>query len=142
MKQEDTSQRSVLGIKAKLLLAFCSLAGLTAIASTVAWFVFVRIDASVTRVTAESLPGMVGALNLAEKSAEIAATAPAIMASNSEAERALEQTKLEEKTQDLAVLIENLDALSTDRTIELSEIAELFAARLVDLSSPSRSAFD
>src|SRR5262249_18585608 len=85
------------GIKAKLFLAFCSLAGLTAIASAVAWYVFGEIDHAVTRVTVDSVPGTIAALSLAEKSAEIAATAPALMASDSQEERALQQEKLEER---------------------------------------------
>ena len=76
----DKQRSTRYGIKAKLFLAFCSLAGLTAIASAVAWYVFGEIDHAVTRVTVESVPGTITALSLAEKSAEMAATAPALMA--------------------------------------------------------------
>jgi hypothetical protein len=69
------SQISKFGIKAKLFLAFFALAALTALASAVAWY----IDRAVTRVTVESVPGIVIALSSAEKSAEIAAGAPALM---------------------------------------------------------------
>ncbi|MGH6803382.1 MAG: hypothetical protein ACREC3_08440, partial [Methyloceanibacter sp.] len=55
------------GIKAKLFLAFFSLAGLTAVASAVAWYVFRDIDRAVTRVTVESVPGIITALSSAEK---------------------------------------------------------------------------
>src|SRR6478736_5480105 len=71
------SQNSQFGIKAKLFLAFFSLAALTALASAVAWYVFRDIDRAVTRITVESVPGIVIALSSAEKSAEIAAAAPA-----------------------------------------------------------------
>jgi hypothetical protein len=67
------SQISKFGIKAKLFLAFFSLAALTALASAVAWYVFRDIDRAVTRVTVESVPGIITALSAAEKSAEIAA---------------------------------------------------------------------
>ena len=73
------SQISKFGIKAKLFLAFFSLAALTALASAIAWYVFRDIDRAVTRVTVESVPGIVIALSSAEKSAEIAAAAPALM---------------------------------------------------------------
>jgi phosphoglycerate-specific signal transduction histidine kinase len=92
----DTSRRSRFGIKAKLFLAFFFLAGLTAVASAVAWYVFRDIDRAVTRVTVESIPGIITALSSAEKSAEIAAAAPALMAVGSQEERVLEQAKLEE----------------------------------------------
>src|SRR6188472_800886 len=62
----DTQRRTRFGIKAKLFLAFCSLAGLTTVASLVAWYVFGEIDHAVTRVTVESVPGTIAALSLAE----------------------------------------------------------------------------
>ena len=95
---KQRSTRSGNGIKVKLFLAFCSLAGLTAIASAVAWYVFGEIDHAVTRVTVESVPGTITALSLAEKSAEMAATAPALMASDSQEERVLQQENLEART--------------------------------------------
>src|SRR5262249_30150837 len=45
-------------------------------------------------ITAESIVGMAASLRLAEKSAEITATAPALIASRSEEERAKEQERL------------------------------------------------
>ena len=106
----NTQRRSRFGIKAKLFFAFFSLAGLTAVASAVAWYVFRDIDRAVTRVTVESVPGIISALSLAEKSAEIAATAPALMASDSQEERVLEQAKLEERAGALLALIDDLKA--------------------------------
>ena len=61
--------RSVLGIKAKLFLAFCGMAGFTILAAAIAWFAFVTIERSVHRITAESVPAMAISLRLAEKSA-------------------------------------------------------------------------
>ena len=70
------SGKAPLGIKAKLFLAFGGMAMLTVGASAVAWYAFTDIDRSVTRITAESIVGMAASLRLAEKSAEITATAP------------------------------------------------------------------
>src|SRR5215472_18797760 len=89
------SQISKFGIKAKLFLAFFTLAALTASASAVAWYVFRDIDRAVTRVTVESVPGIITALSSAEKSAEIAAAAPALMAAGNQGERVSEDAKLE-----------------------------------------------
>jgi PAS domain S-box-containing protein len=132
----DTQRRSRFGIKAKLFLAFCSLAGLTAVASAVAWSAFGHIDRSVRRVTVESVPGMISALSLAEKSAEIAATAPALMASGSQEERVLEQENLEERAQALIALIDDLNASNVppERTITLSNIEQEITARLKELN--------
>lgn len=132
----DTQRRSRFGIKAKLFLAFCSLAGLTAVASAVAWTAFGHIDRSVTRVTAESIPGMITALSLAEKSAEIAATAPALMTSATQEERVLEQARLEERAQALTALIEALNAsnVAPERMIALSSIESQITAKLNELN--------
>src|SRR5271169_354157 len=49
------TQHSRFGIKTKLFLAFFSLAGLTVLASAIAWYVFRDIERAVTRVTVESV---------------------------------------------------------------------------------------
>ncbi len=123
-------------IKAKLFFAFCSFAALTAVASVVAWYVFGEIDRAVTRVTDESVPGIIAALNMAEKSTEIAATAPALMASATQEERVLEQEKLAERARVLVALIDDLKApsVSPERTIALSNIAREITAKLQELN--------
>jgi adenylate cyclase len=129
-------RRSRFGIKAKLFLAFFSLAGLTAVASAVAWYVFRDIDRAVTRVTVESVPGIITALSSAEKSAEIAAAAPALMAVGSQEERVLEQAKLEEGARALVALIDDLNAANVpkERTIALSNIEREIRAKLEELN--------
>lgn len=124
------------GIKAKLFLAFSLLACLTAVASAVAWSVFGHIDRSVTHVTVESVPGMVTALSLAEKSAELAATAPALMAVDNQEERVGEQAKLEESARALAALIDDLKAsnVAPERTAALSSIEKDITAALKKLN--------
>jgi len=132
----DTQRRSRFGIKAKLFLTFFSLAGLTAVASGVAWYVFRDIDRAVTRVTVESVPGIITALSSAEKSAEIAAAAPALMAVGSQEERVLEQAKLEEGARALVALIDDLNASNVpqERTIALSNIEREITAKLKELN--------
>jgi adenylate cyclase len=132
----DTERPVRYGIKAKLLLAFCSLAGLTAVASGVAWYVFGEIDHAVTRVMVESVPGTLTALSLAEKSAQMAATAPALMASDSQEERVLEQAKLDERARALVSLIGDLKAsnVAPERTTALSNIEQKITAKLEELN--------
>src|SRR5262245_14471748 len=137
MSAAGDKQRSTrYGIKAKLFLAFCSLAGLTTVASLVAWYVFAEIDHAVTRVTVESVPGTITALNVAEKSAELAATAPALMASDNQEQRVLEQTKLEERARSLVALINDLKSsnVAPERTIALSNIEQKITAKLAELN--------
>ncbi len=125
------------GIKVKLFLAFFSLAGLTALASVIAWYVFHNIDRAVTRVTVESVPGIVSALSAAEKSAEIAATAPALMAVGSQEERVLEEAKMEERARALVTLIKDLIAskLSPEKALALSKIEQEVAAKIKELNT-------
>src|SRR5215467_7728173 len=134
---DDMRRRSQLGIKAKLFLAFFTLAGLTAVASAVAWYVFYDIDRAVRHVTVESVPSIIAALSAAEKSAEIAAAAPALMSIGSQEERVLEGAKLEERARALASLIDNLIAskVPQERTIALSNIERETTAKLKELNA-------
>jgi hypothetical protein len=129
--------RSIFGIKAKLFLAFCAMAGFTISAAAIAWFAFVAIERSVERITAGSIPAMAVSLRLAEKSAEIAAAAPALMASADQVERVLAQTRLEERSRELAGLTQELEATGIEpETVEaLAEIQEQITAGLVALNA-------
>jgi PAS domain S-box-containing protein len=128
---------SALGIKTRLFLAFCGMAALTIIASAVAWYAFIDIDASVTRITADSMPDMVASLRLAEKGAEIAASAPSLVASASQEDRRREQNKLEQKTNELTSLTDALGAagVAQDRIASLRGIERQIAARLRELDT-------
>ena len=133
----NNARPAAFGIKANLFLAFGVLAGLTVAACAVAWSVFNDIDRSVTHVTQESIPSMVTSLRLAEMSAEIAATAPAIMASASQEERVREQVRLDGRAQALKALIEDLKATEAAPEIFVSLIgfAEQMTARLAELNT-------
>src|SRR5262245_39083265 len=130
--------KSALGIKAKLFLAFGGMALLTAAASAVAWYAFAYIDKSVTRITAESIAGMGASLHLAEKSAEITATAPALIASRNENERLQQHKSIVQKLNELSAMNDELKTTgvaeaSLDSLIEIegriaSELKELDGA--------------
>jgi len=131
------SRSAIFGIKAKLFLAFGVLAALTVAATIVGWTVFNNIDRSVKRVTRESIPSMVTSLQLAELSAEIAATAPAIMASRSQEDRVTEQIRLDDRAQALGALIKDLKASTAEPDVlaSLSGFAEEIAVQLAALNS-------
>jgi adenylate cyclase len=131
------SQHGQFGIKAKLFLAFFSLAALTALASAVAWYVFRDIDRAVTRVTVESVPGIIAALSSAEMSAEIAAAAPALMAVGSQEERVSEEAKLEERARALVTLINTLISSNVppEKTLTLSKIEREITTKIKELNS-------
>jgi class 3 adenylate cyclase/phosphoglycerate-specific signal transduction histidine kinase len=116
--------KAALGIKAKLFLAFGGMAMLTVGASAVAWYAFTDIDRSVTRITAESIVGMAASLRLAEKSAEITATAPALIASRSEEERAKEQERLVRRLNEISAVTEGM---------KITGMAEARFANLIEI---------
>jgi class 3 adenylate cyclase/phosphoglycerate-specific signal transduction histidine kinase len=126
------SGKAPLGIKAKLFLAFGGMAMLTVGASAVAWYAFTDIDRSVTRITAESIVGMAASLRLAEKSAEITATAPALIASRSEEERAKEQERLVRRLNEISAVTEGLKVtgMAEARFTNLIEIEGKIAIEL------------
>src|SRR5262245_30687440 len=123
--------RMPFGVKAKLFLAVASLAMLTCVATAVAWYAFTDIDRSVTRITTESLAGMAASLRLAEKSAEIAATAPALVASRNERERAQEQQKLVQRLSELSAAIHELKGgMAEAKLANVMEIERKIATEL------------
>jgi adenylate cyclase len=130
-------QNAQFGIKTKLFVAFFSLATLTALVSAIAWYVFRDIDRAVERVTVESVPGIITALSSAEKSAEIAAAAPALMAVGSQEERVSEQAKLEERARALITLINTLISSNAppEKTLALSTIERETTTKIKELNS-------
>ena len=110
---------------------------LTALASAVAWYVFRDIDRAVTRITVESVPGIVIALSSAERSAEIAAAAPALMTVGSQEDRALEEAKLEERARALVALIKDLISSNVppEKTLALSKIERETTTKIKELNS-------
>jgi PAS domain S-box-containing protein len=127
----------VLGIKAKLFFAFCGMAALTAVASAVAWYAFAAIDRSVMRITEDSMPRMAASLRLAEKAAEIAATAPSLMASTRQEDRRREQAELERKAKELVGLTEALEAtdITKQRIAGLASIEGQITTKLRELDA-------
>jgi hypothetical protein len=86
----------------------------------------------VTRIAAESVARMAASLNLAEKSAEVTATAPALIASRSEEERAQEQERLVRRLSEISAVTEGLKAtgVAEARVADLIEIERNIAAEL------------
>ncbi len=129
----SSAARTRFGIKAKLLLAFAALAGLTAVASAVAWLVFEDTGRAATHLARESLPRIETALTLAQTSGEIAVAAPALMAARSQAERIGEQARLASHTRALEALIQEVEA--TPGSLLVSErLSTLFHSLVLHLA--------
>ncbi len=130
--KQQPAHKVLFDIKTKLLVTLCTLAALTAVASAVAVYGFFLIDRSVSRITAETVPTMAASLHLAEKSAEISAIAPALMASADRFERISEQANLEENLLELSELTRSLktSGIPTDTVNELVKTHELISTQL------------
>ena len=122
------------GIKAKLFLAFGSMAMLTCGASAVAWYAFTDVDRSIAQITAKSVVGMAVSLRLAEKSAEITATAPALIASRSEKEQVQEQDRLVKRLNELSAATEGLKTAGVAEA-SLSNLIEIEGKIATELSA-------
>ncbi len=123
----------VFGIKTKLFLSFVALAALTALASAVAWLVFSQIERAVTVITERSIPEISLALYIAEASADITASAPAITASMDQTERSDRREQLDRAGLQLKELIARWETLgiASDVAAGLSGSADSMAA-LID----------
>ena len=124
MGRKQDGRKATFGIKAELFLAFGAMAMLTAVASAVAWYSFTEIDRSERRINEEGIVGMAASLRLAEKSAELTAMAPAVIASRNEEEQIQEHVKLVQKLNELSALTEGLKA---------TPVAELRFANLIEI---------
>lgn len=140
----DQPRSAIFGIKAKLFLAIGVLAALTVAVTIVGWSVFNNIDRSVKQVTRDSIPSMVASLRLAELSAEIAATAPGIMASHNQEDRVKEQHRLANRTDTLKAFITKLQgsAAAPERIASLSRLASQMASQLAVLNDAVKKRLD
>jgi class 3 adenylate cyclase/phosphoglycerate-specific signal transduction histidine kinase len=130
--RKHDGKKAAFGIKAKLFLAFGGMAMLTAGASAVAWYAFTDVDKSMKRINADSIVGMAASLRLAEKSAEITARAPAVIASRNEEERIQEHERLVQRLSELSAVTEGLKttAVAEARLANLIEIEGKIATEL------------
>ncbi len=130
-EEGEIKNRSGLGlqINGKLFLALSFLAGMSIVAGLIAWYSFDQVSDSTNRITQESLPEMSAALELAEASAEIAASAPDLMADLTLTEHRKSDEELIIRTVELSELIETSSSVFNDPeiTARLQEIEkELF----------------
>lgn len=132
------------GIKFKLFAAFLGLVALTAIAGLVALVVFDETDRAIHHLADDSLPEMVAALRLAEKSAEIAAAAPTIASSSSQAEREDAKASVDTRQQQLVDLTEGLTMLRSDDGMagRLGDAGERMSAELNRLNDAVANQLD
>jgi methyl-accepting chemotaxis protein len=98
--------RRGLTIRARLYLAFGSVAAMTAVASAVAFVSYSHVGATLAQITGEGIPAIKISLRLAKESAEIAAAAPALLTANTSAEMIFAQRELQTKQTELGALVD------------------------------------
>jgi methyl-accepting chemotaxis protein len=104
-----------LGIKGRLFGAFGAVAGLTVLASAVGFVSYSRLGETLNTITGENVPAMDASLRVAKTSAEIAATAPALLAATDQAQTAATLTMLGTKQQELQHWIEAISTTAGGR---------------------------
>jgi methyl-accepting chemotaxis protein len=114
-----------MGIRFKLLSAFAAIAGLTVVATVVAFVSYNILGGSLRRVETESLPGMTHAFMLARQVAELSAISAAIAAAENTDD--LERTKglLESTSEAMQASVLGLAAteIGRDRAVNLQREA-------------------
>ena len=124
-------RRSRFGLSVKLYAAIAGAVAFTLAASLVAWISFVELGHLQRRITREHIPSITDSLRLAQQSALIAATAPALASASDEPERERLMASLRLQQQGIAALIDQLEqetAIAADPGIPLQLIAAIRVA--------------
>jgi class 3 adenylate cyclase len=115
---ETASQRRRprLGLSVKLYAAIAGAVALTLAASLVAWISFVELGQLQRRITREHIPSITDSLRLAQQSALIAATAPALVSATDESERRRLMSAVRAHQDVIVSLIDDLEKQSASAT--------------------------
>lgn len=109
-------RRPRLGLSIKLYAAIAGAVALILAASLVAWISFVELGQLQRRITREHIPSMTDSLRLAQRSALIAATAPALVSAADEAEREMLMEAVKDHQRTIGALIDDLERQSANAT--------------------------
>ncbi|WP_239988731.1 response regulator [Paramagnetospirillum kuznetsovii] len=122
------------GIRAKLVFAVGAVAGMILVAGVLTWFSYSEIERLLAAVTRTNLPSVSNALKLSEATARLAAAAPALDGSQSQFQRQSNFVALQQQTERLLALIDQLAGSSTDtgRVEELRSMVAAFADNVID----------
>jgi methyl-accepting chemotaxis protein len=110
MAQFFRSMKPRLGLRGRLFAAFGAVALMTVLASAVGFVSYNRLGHTLNAITTVKMPAVDASLRIAKTSAEIAATAPALLAAASKAETVEALQLLADKQRELNQSIEALAA--------------------------------
>jgi class 3 adenylate cyclase len=109
-------RRPRLGLSVKLYAAIAGAVALTLAASIIAWISFVELGQLQRRITREHIPSITDSLRLAQQSALIAATAPALVAAADEFDRRRLMGAVRAHQDVIVALIDDLEKQSANAT--------------------------
>jgi methyl-accepting chemotaxis protein len=125
-----------LGIKGRLFAAFGGVAALTVLASVNAFMSYTHLGTMLTTVADDDLPAVANSLRVAKVSAEIAATAPALVGATNKNQITSQQTLLKAKENELDKSIDDLRATTgRDQAQSLSENAATMKSQLAGIAA-------
>jgi class 3 adenylate cyclase len=115
---ETVSQRRRprFGLSVKLYAAIAGAVALTLAASLIAWISFVELGQLQRRITREHIPSITDSLRLAQQSALIAATAPALVSATDEFDRRRLMSAVRAHQDVIVALIDDLEKQSASAT--------------------------
>ena len=109
---------------------------MTAVATVIAWISFGGVGDSLKRIVTDNIPTVVLAASLAEQSGIITATAPALAAAESEADRARAWTILSQNLKSMDSMLSGVDA------VVLSDEAKTLIRTIIDELQANLRALD
>jgi class 3 adenylate cyclase len=109
-------RRPRLGLSVKLYAAIAGAVALTLAASVVAWISFVELGQLQRRITREHIPSITDSLRLAQRSALIAAIAPALVSAADETRREGLMNAVRDHQHKIVALIDDLERQSANAT--------------------------
>jgi methyl-accepting chemotaxis protein len=133
----DKRNLRALGLRGKLFLAFGAVAGLTVLASAVAFVSYSEVGRALSGIAGENLPAMSASVRLAKGSAEIVSVAPALLAANDKKERDAAIAALEADQRQLQRAIDQLAATAggSEATTPLRHAVTEMAGNLSQLAA-------
>ncbi|MAZ01739.1 MAG: hypothetical protein CMN56_01230, partial [Sneathiella sp.] len=126
-----------LGINGKLILSLSFLAGMSVVAGIIAWYSFDHVSKSTEVIAHQSLPEIETAMQLAQKSAEISASAPDLMANLTLEDHKKSVSDLNRRAFELSALTERSRDIygDTESVSTLREIEQQLVESLDELKS-------
>ncbi|SDF75746.1 Signal transduction histidine kinase [Limimonas halophila] len=103
-------RRGMMGVQARLLLAFGLVAGLTVLAGGIGWWSYTRVGDSVDTVAQTHIPRMQAASQVARHSAALSAAAPVLAGADSQTERRKALERLNTRTDEIKSQLSHLHA--------------------------------